>query len=148
MGDPVQETVSYADLVYPAEQKSNGELSLGTDALLREGSWGLYINKAEQMAIMKEAAILCSAEPLAVNCVAQIRDFPLSPSLSNARGSPWMEEVQVLDIDQRACKTWCGPHHDLAARIATKGQFSTCGGTANSKNGGETAAIAHLPRSK
>ena len=34
------------------------------------------------------------------------------------------DSLQVLDLDQRACKTWCSGHHDLMARIATKGQFS------------------------
>ena len=63
-GEPVQESVQYSDLVHPAELKRNGELSLGTEATLRRGSWGLLsINEAEQISLLEEARELCSAEP-------------------------------------------------------------------------------------
>ena len=38
-GDPVLESVQYADLVHPAALKSNGELSLKTEATLRRSPW-------------------------------------------------------------------------------------------------------------
>ena len=65
-GDPVQESVPYADLIYEAGLKQNGELSLNTEAKLRKGSWGLlHINDAEQIVLLEEARARCAAEPIA-----------------------------------------------------------------------------------
>ena len=126
---PVLETVRYSDLVHPAELKRNGELSLGTEAALRRGPWGLlYINDAEQISLLEEARALCSAGPISSNSV----DKTLKVSPFRRAKEAKHDSLQVLDLDQRACKTWCSGHHDLMARIATKGQFSARKATSRS----------------
>lgn len=137
----MQETILYSDLVHPADLKRNGELSLGTEAALRRGSWGLLsINDAEQISLLEEARKLCSAEPSFLQSVPPAKNVA---SVRTARSAKY-DSLQVLDLEQRACKTWCSGRHDLMARIATKGQFASrpvAGSAVKRRKMGECRAI-------
>ena len=127
---------------------------------MRRGSWGLLsINEAEQISLLEEAHELCSAEPSfpdSAHSAVSVSPFCRAKAAKH-------DSLQVLDFDQRACKTWCTGHHDLIARIATRGQFSArsiaqrrgdrnmthdAGKAAHRKMGSTVSfgQIAHLPR--
>ena len=46
-----RELVPYTMIAFEASLKANGELSHGTEAKLRSGSWGLYLEEAERISL-------------------------------------------------------------------------------------------------
>ena len=57
VGEPAKEAIPYSMIRFQADLKANGELSHGTEAKLRKGSWGLFLEESECLSLMQDAQL-------------------------------------------------------------------------------------------